>query len=75
MLYTRFKSPIPAVILLIPIHLIFNPSLIVFVMNPKMCSTRTRILLFFRLLFFCLSVKGCPRYPHGKFVLKLLVPH
>lgn len=45
-LYTRFNSPIPAVIRSIPIYLIFNPSFIVFVMNQKICSTRTLILLF-----------------------------
>lgn len=55
MLYTRFNSPIPADILFIPIHLILSPSLIVFVINPKICSTRARILLFFRLLLFCVD--------------------
>src|SRR3972149_4355105 len=39
----------PTAIRLIPIHLIFNPSLIVFVMNPKICSTLARIRLFLQL--------------------------
>ena len=58
MLYTRLSNPTPAVIRFIPIHLIFNPSLIVFVMNPKMCSTLARIRLFFRFLLFWSLVKG-----------------
>ena len=57
-LYTRFNSPIPAVLRGSPIHLMFNPSFIVFVMNPKICSTRTLILLFVRFLFFWAFVNG-----------------
>lgn len=57
-LYTRFNSPIPAVLRGSPIHLMFNPSFIVFVMNANIGSTQTQIVLFLRFLFFWAFVNG-----------------